>query len=202
MKIGIINYGMGNIQSVYNAFNYLNIEVEFTRPENIGKFDAVVLPGVGAFKNTAILLEPYKKDILGFLSSGKPFLGICIGLQYLFEKSFENGVWNGLCYFKGQVRKLSEKKLPQIGWNKIIIKKKNPLLKDIFSGSYVYYINSYAAGKNNALATSFYGEEFAAVMGNGNIFGTQFHPEKSGEVGLKVLNNFVEVTRNVCNSKY
>lgn len=195
MKIGIINYGMGNIRSVYNAFNYLKVEVEFTKPEDIKRFDAVVLPGVGAFKDTAILLEPYKKDILGFLSTGKPFLGICIGLQYLFEKSFENGEWNGLGYFKGHVRKLPEKKLPQIGWNKIIIKRKNPLLKDISSGSYVYYINSYAANKENALATSFYGKEFAAIVADGNVFGTQFHPEKSGLVGLQILKNFVEVIK-------
>lgn len=202
MKIGIINYGMGNIQSVYNAFKYLKVEVEFTKPEDINNFDAVVLPGVGAFKDTAILLKPYKKDILGFLFSGKPFLGICIGLQYLYQKSYENGEWNGLGYFKGHVKKLPEKKLPQIGWNKIIIQRKNPLLRNISSGSYVYYINSYAANKKKALATSLYGDEFAAVVGSGNVFGTQFHPEKSGEIGLKILNNFVEVTRNVCNSKY
>jgi glutamine amidotransferase len=195
MRIGIISYGMGNLQSVFNAFNYLNVKVEFTKLENIGKYDAIVLPGVGAFKDTTILLEPYKNEILRFLLSGKPFLGICVGLQYLFEKSFENGLWNGLGYFKGQVRKLSEKKLPQIGWNKIKIKQKNPLLKDILSGSYVYYINSYVASKNNALATSFYGEEFAAVVGSENVYGIQFHPEKSGEIGLKILNNFVEVAK-------
>ena len=202
MKIGIINYGMGNIQSVYNAFKYLNVEAGFTRPEDINKFDAVVLPGVGAFKDTAILLNPYKKDILEFLSSGKPFLGICVGLQYLYERSYENGKWDGLGYFKGEINRLREEKLPQIGWNKLIIQRKNPLLRDISSDSYVYYINSYAASKDRALATSLYGEEFAAVVGNGNVFGTQFHPEKSGKVGLKILKNFIEVTRNVCNSKY
>ena len=200
MKIGIINYGMGNIQSVYNAFNYLKVKVKFTRPDNIKRFDAAILPGVGAFKDTSILLEPYKKDLQEFLSSGKPFLGICVGLQYLFEKSFENGEWNGLGYFNDQVKKLPEKKLPQIGWNKLILKRKNPLLRNIYSGSYVYYINSYAASKKFALATSFYGEEFAAVAGKENVFGTQFHPEKSGEVGLKILNNFIEVTRSVCYS--
>jgi glutamine amidotransferase len=201
MKIGIINHGMGNIQSVYNAFKYLKVGVEFTRLRDIEKFSAIVLPGVGAFKDTAILLDPYKKNIQDFLSSGKSFLGICVGLQYLFEKSFENGEWNGLGYFKDQVRKLPEKKLPQIGWNKIIVKRKNPLLRDISSGSYVYYINSYAASEKYALATSFYGKEFAAIVADGNVFGTQFHPEKSGKVGLKILNNFIEVTKNASNSK-
>ena len=200
MKIGIIKYGMGNIQSVYNAFNYLKVRPDFTLPKNIDKFDAVVLPGVGAFKDTSVLLDPYKKDILEFLSNGKSFLGICIGLQYLFEKSFENGEWEGLGYFKGKITKLPEKKLPQIGWNKIKIKRKNPLLKNIKSGSYFYFINSFAANKKYAIATSFYGKEFAAVIGNENVFATQFHPEKSGEVGLRILKNFIEVTKNVCNS--
>jgi glutamine amidotransferase len=200
MKIGIIKYGMGNIQSVYNAFNYLKLRPDLTLPNKIEKFDAIVLPGVGAFKDTANLLEPYKNEILEFLSSGKPFLGICIGLQYLFEKSYENGEWDGLGYFKGKITKLPEKKLPQIGWNKIIMKKKSPLLKNVKSGSYFYFINSYVANKKNAIATSFYGKEFASVIGNENVFATQFHPEKSGEVGLRILKNFIEVTKNVCNS--
>ena len=195
MKIGIIDYGMGNIQSVKNAFKYLDVEVEFTSPGEINNFNSVVLPGVGAFKDTSKLLRPYKKDIIEFLKSGKTFLGICIGLQFLYEKSYENGKWDGLGYFKGEIKRLNEKKLPQIGWNKLKIKKKNPILKNISTGSYVYYINSFAAKKDKALATSLYGDEFAAVVGNRNVFGTQFHPEKSGDVGLKILKNFVEVTK-------
>lgn len=192
--IVILNYGMGNIQSVYNAFKYLDSELEIRAPADFKDADALVLPGVGAFKDTALLLEPYKEYIIDFLSSGKPFLGICIGLQYLFEESFENGQWKGLGFFEGRINKLKAKKLPQIGWNTINIKKETPLLKNVSSESYVYYINSYAADGKNALATSFYGEEFAAVVGFGNIFATQFHPEKSGMVGLKILENFVEVT--------
>ena len=192
--IVILNYGMGNIQSVYNAFKYLGSEVEIRTPADFKDADALVLPGVGAFKDTALLLEPYKEYIIDFLSSGKPFLGICIGLQYLFDESFENGQWKGLGFFEGRINKLKAKKLPQIGWNTINIKKETPLLKNVSSESYVYYINSYAADGKNALATSFYGEEFAAVVGFGNIFATQFHPEKSGMVGLKILENFVEVT--------
>ena len=195
MKIGIINYGMGNIQSVYNAFKYLRVEVEYTKPEDIEKYNAVVLPGVGGFKDVVNLLNPYKENIQEFLSSSRPFLGICVGLQYLFEKSYENGELNGLGFFKGEVKKLPEKKLPQIGWNRILIKEKTPILKNVLSGTFVYYINSYAANKENALATSFYGTEFAALVGKENVFGTQFHPEKSGEVGLKILKNFIEVTK-------
>jgi len=191
--IGILDYGMGNIQSVYNAFRYIDAEVEIRTLDNFKDVDALVLPGVGAFKDTANLLDPYKKNLLEFLTSGKPFLGICIGLQYLFEKSFENGIWYGLGFFNGKVDKLSAKKLPQIGWNTIKIKKENPLLKNIPSGSYVYYINSYATNGKNTIATTFYGEEFAAVVEKGNVFATQFHPEKSGVIGLQILKNFVEV---------
>ena len=116
-------------------------------------------------------------------------------MQYLFEKSYENGEWNGLGFFKGNIKKLSAEKLPQIGWNKLNIVKKTRLLKDVRSDSYVYYINSYAADTKYAIASSFYGNEFAAVIASGNVFATQFHPEKSGKVGLKILKNFVEVTK-------
>lgn len=191
--IGILNYRMGNIRSVYNAFRYLDEEVEIRPPDNFKDVDALVFPGVGAFKDTALQLEPYKEDITDFLKSGKSFLGICIGLQYLFEESFENGWWKGLGFFKGQINRLPTKKLPQIGWNTITVKKETPILKNIPSGSYVYYINSYTAGRENALATSFYGKEFAAVVGSGNVFATQFHPEKSGEIGLRILKNFIGV---------
>jgi glutamine amidotransferase len=195
--IGILNYGMGNIQSVYNAFRFLGVEVERRRPNEISDVDALVFPGVGAFRDTAILLQPYKNNLNNFLNSGKPFLGICIGLQYLFEESLENGRWQGLGFFKGQVTRLPAKKLPQIGWNKLNIKKETPLLKNIPTECYVYYINSYAARNSEAFATSIYGEEFAAVVGLENVFATQFHPEKSGEIGLKILDNFVEVV-NQC----
>lgn len=191
--IGILDYGMGNTRSIYNAFRYLRTRVEFKAPDDLHDIDALVLPGVGAFKDTALRLKPYEKNLTEFLSSGKPFLGICIGLQYLFEESFENGRWKGLGFFKGQIKKLPAKKLPQIGWNTITIKKETPLLKKIPPGSYVYYINSYAASGENALATSFYGREFAAVVGKGNVFATQFHPEKSGVIGLRILKNFVKV---------
>lgn len=202
MKIGIIDYGTGNIQSVINAFNYLKVNPVVTTVENIDNFDSIVLPGVGAFENISSSLGPYKKNILEYLYSGKPFLGICIGLQYLFEKSYENGEWNGLGFFKGDVKKLNAKKLPQIGWNQLNIIEKNKLLKNVNPYSYIYYINSYAADTRFAIASSFYGNEFAAVVGDENVFGTQFHPEKSGLVGLKILKKFIEVTRNASNSKY
>ena len=126
--IGILDYGMGNIQSVYNAFRFINADIKIIKPDNFKDVDALVLPGVGAFKDTAALLEPYKKELMDFLSSGKPFLGICIGLQYLFEESLENGLWKGLGFFKGRINKLSANKLPQIGWNTLTIKQESPLL--------------------------------------------------------------------------
>lgn len=193
--ISILDYGMGNIQSVYNAFLFLGAEVKIVKPEKINKSNALILPGVGSFKDTASLLEPYKKELYDFLESGKPFLGICIGLQYLYEKSNENGCYKGLGFFKGEIDKLSAKKLPQIGWNTIEIKQKSRLLKNIPTNSYVYYINSYASNDKNAVATSKYGGDFTAVVEKGNVFATQFHPEKSGEVGLKILQNFIEVTK-------
>jgi glutamine amidotransferase len=193
--IGILNYGMGNTQSVYNAFRFLGVKVEYRRPNEISDLDALVFPGVGAFRDTAALLRPCKNNLKDFLNSGKPFLGICIGLQYLFEESLENGRWQGIGFFKGPITKLPAKKLPQIGWNKLNIKKKTPLLKNIPTGCYVYYINSYAAENTDAFATSNYGKEFAAVVGSGNVFATQFHPEKSGEIGLKILKNFIRVTK-------
>jgi imidazole glycerol-phosphate synthase subunit HisH len=195
--IGIINYGTGNIQSVYNAFDFLGANVKLIKPNQIRTIDALVLPGVGAFYDTTFQLNPYKKNLLDFLRSEKPFLGICVGLQYLFEESYENGRWKGLGFFKGSVKKLSAKKLPQIGWNAITIKKRTPLLKKIPSGSYVYYMNSYAVMGKNACATSYYGTEFVAVAESENVFATQFHPEKSGQIGLKILENFIEVV-NQC----
>ena len=193
--IAILDYGMGNIQSVYNAFKFIGAEVEIRKLDNFKDSDALVLPGVGAFKDTSELLNPYKKQIRNYLSSGKPFLGICIGLQYLFEESFENGRWEGLGFFKGKIKKLPAKKLPQIGWNQIDIKKEILLLRGIKNGSYAYYVNSYAADNEEANATSNYGEDFTAVISRDNVFATQFHPEKSGKIGLRILNNFVEVVQ-------
>ena len=116
-------------------------------------------------------------------------------MQYLYEKSNENKSYNGLGFFKGSIKKLSAEKLPQIGWNTIDIKKNSPLLEDIPNKSYVYYINSYGADTKYASATSNYGKKFAAVVEKNNVFATQFHPEKSGEVGLKILKNFIKVTK-------
>ena len=193
--ISILDYGMGNIQSVYNAFKFLGAETKFIKPEEISKAKVLVFPGVGAFKDTLELIEPYKKELIKYLNSGKPFLGICIGLQFLYEASDENKKYPGIGFFKGKVTRLKSKNLPQIGWNKLIVKQKNPILKNVKTGDFVYYINSYATSPQKALATSRYNNEFAAVVNNGNVFATQFHPEKSGRVGLIILKNFIEVTR-------
>ncbi len=193
--IGIIDYGMGNIKSVFNAFKYIGADIELVSLDVISKAEALVLPGVGAFRDTSAALEPYMDELKSYINNGRPFLGICIGLQYLFEESYENGRWKGLGLFDGPVKKLPMKKLPQIGWNSLEIWQESRLLAGITPGSYVYYINTYAAPPNEASATSTYGSEFAAVVENVNLFGTQFHPEKSGYVGLKILKNFVEVVK-------
>ena len=188
--IGILDYGMGNIRSVSNALEFVGAEACFVTPDEMDKAGALVLPGVGAFRDTARLLEPYRGDLLGFIESGRPFLGICVGLQYLFEESLENGRWKGLGVFRGQVSKLTAGKLPQIGWNTLAVKVPSSFLEGVQPGSYVYYINSYGAPLADAAATTRYGNEFAAVMVRDNVFATQFHPEKSGDVGLGMLRNF------------
>jgi glutamine amidotransferase len=193
--ISILDYGMGNIQSVYNAFRFIEAETRIIKPKEISKAKILVFPGVGSFKDTLELIEPYKKELIIYLNSGRPFLGICIGLQFLFESSDENKKCAGLGFFKGKVTKLKSKKLPQIGWNKLIVKQMNPILKNVKSGDFVYYINSYATSPQKALATSRYNNEFSAIVNKGNVFATQFHPEKSGKVGLIILKNFIEVTR-------
>lgn len=194
-KIGIIDYGSGNTQSIINAFEYLNTKICLIKPNQMDTVDALVLPGVGSFKNIAEKLRPYQKNILEYLEKNKPFLGICVGLQYLFEESFENGKTQGLGFFEGKVKKLPSEKIPQIGWNTLEIKKPNQLLKGLSDGFFVYYVNSYAVDARNCLASSFYKKSFAAVVGQGNVFATQFHPEKSGKNGLKILKNFIKVVK-------
>lgn len=180
---------------MFNAFKFIGADVELVTLDEIAKTEALVLPGVGTFKDTSTALEPYKNEIKAYIESGKPFLGICIGLQYLFDESLENGTWHGLGLIDGQITRLPAKKLPQIGWNTLEIRRESRLLKGVLSGSYVYYINTYAAQPDSASAISTYGSEFAAAVENKNLFGTQFHPEKSGDVGLQILKNFVEVVK-------
>ena len=205
--ITIIDYGIGNLKSVYNALGYLNIDCEITNNrEKIEKAGKIILPGVGAFKDAMKNLEVRGLDklIVKKAEEGIPILGICLGMQLLFDKSYEGGEFEGLSLIEGEIKKLDNNilekekvKIPHIGWNNLRIKKVSPILKGINENEFVYFVHSYYGAVKNEedlISETIYGtNKIAAVVGNNNVFGTQFHPEKSGEVGLKILKNFGEM---------
>lgn len=195
--IAIIDYGMGNLRSVQKAFEYVGAEVVVTaHREAIEAASAVVLPGVGAFGKAMSNLERAGLGdvIRQVIAQGRPFLGICLGLQLLFEESDEMGQHRGLGVFGGQVKRFEVGlKVPQIGWNQIHIQQASPLLDGVADGSYAYFVHScYVAPSNPemVLATTDYEIDFASIIGQDNVFGIQFHPEKSQAVGLRILRNF------------
>ena len=200
--IVIIDYGLGNLASVTNALNKLGIKSKVSSDPNvIKKAKALILPGVGAagqgMKN--LREKGLDKVIVEEIKKGKPFLGICLGMQLLFESSEEGNV-KCLGILKGFVKKFKiEKKIPQIGWNQVKAVRQTQLLKGI-SDDYFYYVNSYYCvpkDKEVIIGVTSYGEEFAGIVAKDNIFGVQFHPEKSGPAGFKLLENFVEGVKNV-----
>jgi glutamine amidotransferase len=201
--IALLDYGSGNLRSVHKALLKVGADVRIAqRPDEMADANAVVLPGVGAFDDCIHalrkqeLLEASKK----FIESGKPFLGICVGYQALFERSEEfNSCAAGLGIFQGSVVRFSEKnglKIPQIGWNQLEgINPQCPLYRGIASGSYVYFVHSFFPKPMDPaiVATrTTYGENFASSVWRDNVFATQFHPEKSQKVGLQLLKNFVD----------
>ncbi len=201
--IAIIDYGVGNLFSVEKAVAFLQAEAKVTSLENdIREADKVILPGVGAFGDCMHNLEatgliPAIRDIV---REGKPLLGICVGLQILFEDSEESPGAHGLGLLAGSVRKIhaQDLKIPHMGWNSIEIKKPKQQY-DIFQGltekPYVYFVHSYhavPADPSVVTATTTYGEQLTAAVQKGNLIATQFHPEKSGDVGLRILKNFLE----------
>ncbi|MBI5046284.1 imidazole glycerol phosphate synthase subunit HisH [Candidatus Micrarchaeota archaeon] len=201
--IAIIDYGAGNIRSIENAVKKLGQSTIVTSNlSDLASAEKIILPGVGAFACTENLGK-LKKSIIDEIKKGKPILGICLGMQMLFEESEESPGIRGLAVFKGNVRKLRSDcltsgclKLPQIGWNSIKQTAESPLLKGITTEDYFYFVNSYVVDpvdRSIVAATSEYGETFCSVVSSGNIFGTQFHPEKSGKVGLKLIQNFIEL---------
>jgi len=203
--IALLDYGSGNLRSVEKALRKVGANVNvITRPEGMKHARAAVLPGVGAFDDCISAMQ--KQDLLDgvkhFIASGRPFLGICVGYQALFERSEEfNSCAAGLGLFKGRVVRFAEKpglKIPQIGWNQIeIVQPACPLFKGISSGSYVYFVHSFFPRPDDtsiAAARTTYSETFTSVIWRDNIFATQFHPEKSQNVGLKLLENFVALT--------
>ena len=200
--IAIIDYEAGNIKSVEKALIYLGEKVIITRDKNvILNSDKAILPGVGSFGDAMNKLKEYGliEIIKEFIRSGKPFLGICLGLQLLFEESEESPGADGLGIFKGKIVKFSDNKgykIPQIGWNSITINPESKLFKDIPDDSYVYFVHSYylkAEDDSIVAARTEYADEFHSAVEKDNVFACQFHPEKSSDVGLKILLNFAKM---------
>ena len=203
--IAIIDYGAGNIQSVYKALKFIGADCKVTSDKDeILNADGAILPGVGSFGDAmdTMTTRGIKYTIIEYTKSGKPFLGICLGLQLLFPESEETPGVKGLDIFKGTITKIPNQnrtlKIPHMGWNNISIKQKNGIFKGIEGEPYVYFVHSFylkAQDKDIVAATTQYGVEIDAAVQKGNIIATQFHPEKSGEVGLKMLKNFVEMVK-------
>jgi len=199
-RIVIIDYGLGNLRSVQKGLEHVGASPAISgNPEEILEADGVILPGVGAFIDAMKCLVPLKETIAEFAASGKPMLGICLGQQVLMSSSEEGGLTDGLVLIHGRVLRFpkSELKVPHMGWNNIRITQDHPLFRGIPDGSFVYFVHSYYVdtAAENTLASCEYGLEFSASVVNskGNVMGTQFHPEKSGATGLKILKNFVEM---------
>jgi imidazole glycerol-phosphate synthase subunit HisH len=205
--ITIVDYGMGNLRSVHKGFERVGFPAVVTQdPGSIRKASGLVVPGVGAFKKAMEnltelgLVDPIKE----FIASGRPFLGICLGLQLLFSESEEFGVQNGLGLFAGRVIRFpfstpgsppsrNSLKVPHMGWNALQIRKRVPALQGIEDGAYFYFVHSYypvPEDRDIVATTTDYGGEFVSSISRGNVFACQFHPEKSQAVGLKILRNF------------
>jgi glutamine amidotransferase len=197
----IIDYGMGNLRNVQKGFEKVGFEAKLTRnKKEIGSASAIVLPGVGAFKDCMGNLENYGliEPLLGSIESGKPYLGICLGLQILFSESEEFGSHKGLDLIRGKVVKFKpnpERKVPHMGWNTIEKEKEVPFLQGIESGDFFYFVHSYYVIPEEAewISTfTTYGKSFVSSIWKGNLFATQFHPEKSQQKGLRILENFAK----------
>jgi len=202
--IALVDYDSGNLRSVQKALLKVGADVRvIKRPAEMAGASAVVLPGVGAFDDCLNAMQ--KQELFGaikdFIKSGRPFLGICVGYQALFEKSEEfNSCAAGLGIFGGKVVRFSGKdrlKVPQIGWNQLnVIRPDCPIYKGIDSGSYVYFVHSFfpkPADRTITATETTYGEPFASSVWRDNVFATQFHPEKSQDIGLRLLKNFIEL---------
>lgn len=199
--IAIIDYGSGNLKSIRNGFQHIGADVVITQDKKeLEKADAMILPGVGAFGTAMQNLTKYKETIYQHINDGKPFLGVCLGLQVLFSESEENLGIKGLDIFPGKVVRFPETlkneglKVPHMGWNNLNIRKKSPLLDGI-GRDYMYFVHSYYVQPDHdeiVVATVDYGIDVPAMVAQDNVFATQFHPEKSGDFGLKILKNFLK----------
>ncbi len=199
MMIAIVDYGMGNLRSVQKAFEYLGYDAAITdQTKSLAEASHIVLPGVGAFRDAIAALkqkgldEVIKKEV----AKGKPFLGICLGMQMLFDKSLEDGEYEGLGLIGGEVVRFeTELKIPHIGWNTLFYNKRTQLFNGIEDNNF-YFVHSYHAAKvakEDVETTCVYGYEFVSSVNRDNVWGVQFHPEKSGDTGLRLLKNFGEI---------
>ena len=201
--IRIIDYGVGNLFSLKSSLTSIGTDVDYTGdPEEIRKADKLILPGVGAFRDARQALRDTGLDevVIEEAKKGKPLMGICLGMQMLFDKSYEYGEYEGLGLVPGEIvgmegRIPADLSIPHIGWNELHMKNESPLLKNVKEGDYVYFVHSYYAEtpEQYLLATTDYGIEMTAAVQNGNVYGCQFHPEKSSDVGLSILKAFCEL---------
>ncbi|HEY4700080.1 MAG TPA: imidazole glycerol phosphate synthase subunit HisH [Nitrososphaerales archaeon] len=198
-KIGIIDYGAGNLFSLKKGLEQCNAEVEIIeRFSKKTSLNGVILPGVGNFGSAVKKLEKSREELVKIIKNGLPYLGICLGAQLIFEKSEEDKGF-GLSLLEGEVVRLpSSVKVPHMGWNTLEITRNNELLNDIEDGSWVYFVHSYYPKVKDSTAIAVftdYGVKVPSVIAKNNVFGTQFHPEKSGPVGLRILRNFIDICR-------
>lgn len=204
--VAIVDYGVGNLFSLKSSFAAIGVEVVVTAdPEVLKNAERIVLPGVGAFEDAAKKLRDSGLDkvLIGLANNGKPLLGICLGMQLLFEKSYEYGEHEGLGLIKGSVKPIkdvipNDLKIPHIGWNPLKFRKETPMFSYINDDDCVYFVHSFYAADcdESVVAVSEYGALLTAAVQNKNVFGCQFHPEKSGKVGLNILKAFSEIKEN------
>lgn len=201
--IRIIDYGVGNLFSLRSSLRAIGIDADYTGdPAEIRKADKLILPGVGAFRDAREALRSTGLDrvVQEEAGTGKPLMGICLGMQMLFDRSYEYGEYEGLGLIPGEIvpmegRIPKDLPIPHIGWNELMLKQPSPLMKNTANGDYVYFVHSYYAETpaEYVIATTDYGVEMTAAVQNDNVYGCQFHPEKSSEVGLSILKAFCEL---------
>ena len=201
--VAIIDYGVGNLFSLKSSLKEIGAEAVVTSDEKvIAEADRIILPGVGAFEDAARKLrDSGMADVVKReAAAGKPMMGICLGMQLMFDVGYEYGVHEGLGLIRGSVRPIADVipegyKIPHIGWNLLKFRKESPLFKYIKEDDYVYFVHSYYAAEcdESVIAVTEYGADLTAAVAKGNVYGCQFHPEKSGEVGMKILKAFMEL---------
>ncbi|HVL87176.1 MAG TPA: imidazole glycerol phosphate synthase subunit HisH [Candidatus Thermoplasmatota archaeon] len=196
-RVLLADYGVGNLHSVRRALENAGVRVAFASPAgDLSRFDAVVLPGVGAFGPAAARVARAREPLRAWIEAGRPLLGICLGMQLLFDDSEESPGVPGLGVLAGPVRRLPARRLPQIGWNDLAVRK-DPLFEELPPAPQVYFVNSFAPvpREDVTIATAEYGSTFCAAVRKRNAYGVQFHPEKSSRTGLRMIENFLELAR-------